>query len=167
MSCGVDVELESDLEPLVDRLTQLTLRHTIQNHPVIGNVIRYLSMLGPRSKFYDGEGAIPDSELERIRKELNIGFWHTRFALYGDEEELDLNYRKVQKAFADLPGAKVVGKKFLPKEGEKYVDNESIPLSEGGGGQGRSSISSTSFKFNFSRGRLWTYWIFASFASFG
>lgn len=135
MSCGVDVELESDLEPLVDILTQLLLRHTIQNHPVIGNVVRYISMLGPRSKFYDGEGAIPDDELQRIRKELKIGFWHARFALYGDGEELDLNYRKLQKAFADVPGAKVVGKKFLPKPGETYVDNEDIPLSEGGGPQ--------------------------------
>jgi len=135
MSCGVDVELENDLEPMVDILTQLLLRHTIQNHPVIGNVVRYISMLGPRSKFYDSEGAIPDDEIERIRKELSIGFWHARFALYGDEEELDLNYRKIQKAFADLPGAKVVGKKFLPKSGEKYVANEEIPLSEGGGGQ--------------------------------
>ena len=135
MSCGVDVELESDLEPLIDVLTQLLLRHTIQNHPVIGNVVRYISMLGPRSKFYDCEGAIPDDEIERIRKELKIGFWHARFALYGDEEELDLNFRKVQKAFADIPGAKVVGKKFLPKPGEKYVSNEDIPLSEGGGPQ--------------------------------
>lgn len=135
MSCGVDVELESDLEPLIDVLTQLLLRHTIQNHPVIGNVVRYISMLGPRSKFYDCEGAIPDDEIERIRKELKIGFWHARFALYGDEEELDLTFRKVQKAFADIPGAKVVGKKFLPKPGEKYVSNEDIPLSEGGGPQ--------------------------------
>src|SRR5271155_2186972 len=134
MSCGVDVELESDLEPMVDILTQLLLRHTIQNHPVIGNVVRYISMLGPRSKFYDSEGAIPDDEIQRIRKELGIGFWHARFALYG-EEELDLNYRKIQKAFANLPGAKVVGKKFLPKSGEMYVANEEIPLSEGGGGQ--------------------------------
>lgn len=135
MSCGVEVELESDLEPLVDILGQLTLRHTIQNHPVIGNVVRYVSAMGARSKYYNGDGAIPDHELERIRKELKIGFWHAKFALYGDEEELDLNYRKIQKAFADLPGAKVVGKKFLPKPGEKYVRNEDIPLSEGGGPQ--------------------------------
>jgi len=133
MSCGVDVEKETDLEPMVDILTQLLLRHTIQNHPVIGNVVRYISMFGPRSKFYDGEGAIPDDEIERIRKELNIGFWHARFALYGDEEEMEHNYRKIQKAFAALPGVVVTGKKFLPKEGETYVHNEDIPLEEGGG----------------------------------
>jgi 4-cresol dehydrogenase (hydroxylating) len=121
MSCGVEVELESDLEPMVDILTQLTLRHTIQNHSVIGNVVRYVSAMGARSKFYQGEGAIPDDELERIRKGLNIGFCHARFVLSGDEEELDLNYRKIQKAFADLRGARVVGTKFLPKPGEKYM----------------------------------------------
>jgi len=135
MSCGVEVELEKDLEPLVDILAKLTLRHTIQNHPVIGNVVRYVSAKGARSNYYQGDGAIPDDELERIRKELNIGFWHARFALYGDEEELDLNYRKIQKAFADLPGAKVDGKNFLPRPGETYVRNEDIPLSEGGGPQ--------------------------------
>ena len=115
MSCGVDVEKETDLEPMVDILTQLVLRHTIHNHPVIGNVVRYISMFGPRSKFYDGEGAIPDDELERIRTELKIGFWHARFALYGDEEEMNHNYKKIQKAFASLPGAVITGKKFLPK----------------------------------------------------
>src|SRR5579862_2307966 len=135
MSCGVDVEKETDLEPMVDILTQLLLRHTIQNHPVIGNVVRYISMFGPRSKFYDGDGAIPDDELERIRKELKIGFWHARFALYGDEEEMDHNYKKIQKAFASLPGSVVTGKKFLPKQGEMYVNNEDIPLAEGGGPQ--------------------------------
>lgn len=133
MSCGVDVELESDLVPLTDILTQLLLRGTIQNHPVIGNVIRYISMLGPRSDFYDKEGAIPDEELERIRKQLDIGFWHARFALYGDEVELDNNYKKIQKAFAHVPGAKVTGKKFLPKPGQEYVNAEEIPLEEGGG----------------------------------
>ena len=135
MSCGVDVEKETDLEPMVDILTQLLLRHTIQNHPVIGNVVRYISMFGPRSKFYNGEGAIPDDELERIRKELKIGFWHARFALCGDEEEMDHNYKKIQKAFASLLGAVVTGKKFLPKQGEMYVNNEDIPLAEGGGPQ--------------------------------
>jgi hypothetical protein len=135
MNVGVDVELEKDLEPMVDILTQLLLRHTIQNHPVIGNVVRYMSMFGPRSKFYDGEGAIPDDEMERIRKEFDIGYWHARFALYGDEEEMDHNYRKIQKAFAHLPGVKVIGKKFLPREGERFVNNEDIPLSEGGGPQ--------------------------------
>lgn len=92
-------------------------------------------MFGPRSKFYDGEGAIPDEELERIRKDLKIGFWHARFALYGDEEEMEHNYKKIQKAFASLPGAKVTGKKFLPKEGEQFVNNEDIPVAEGGGPQ--------------------------------
>ena len=135
MSCGVDVEEEADLEPLVDILTQLLLRHVIPNHPVIGNVIRYICMLGPRSDYYKGDGAVPDEELHRIRKELGIGFWHARFALYGDEEEMDLNYKKIQKAFAHVPGAKVTGKKFLPKPGETYVDNESIPMEDGGGPQ--------------------------------
>jgi 4-cresol dehydrogenase (hydroxylating) flavoprotein subunit len=135
MSCNVDVEEEDDLAPLVDILAELTLRHTIQNHPVIGNVVRYISGFGPRSRYYEGDGAIPDSELLRIRKELGIGFWHARFALYGDEEELDIHFRKIKKAFADLPGAKVSGNKFLPRPGEKYVSNEDIPLSEGGGPQ--------------------------------
>ena len=103
--------------------------------PSSTSAIRYMSMLGPRSKFYPHDGAVPDEELQRIRKELGIGFWHTRFALYGDEEELDLNFRKIQKAFANVPGARVTGKKFLPKPGQKYVDNESIPLAEGGGPQ--------------------------------
>jgi 4-cresol dehydrogenase (hydroxylating) flavoprotein subunit len=132
MACQVDVPRESDLEPLVDRLTQLLLRGVIQNHPVIGNIIRHISTKGGRSQFYDGEGAIPDGRLESIRKELDIGFWDAKFALYGDEELLDLNYRKIQKSFADIPGVKLVGRKYLPKAGEEYIDPEAIPMADGG-----------------------------------
>ena len=135
MSCGVDVPEESDLEPLIDRLTQLLLRGTIQNHPVIGNIIRYIGMLGARSKFYQGDGAIPDSRLKELQKEFGIGFWHARFGLYGDSEEMDINFRKIKAAFADVPGAVVVGNQYLAKEGEKWVSNQDIPLSDGGGPQ--------------------------------
>lgn len=83
MTCSVDVQKEADIIPLVDKLAKLYREEVLQNHPVIGNVIRYLARTAPRSTFYTGDGAIPDEILERIRKEQGLGFWNARFALYG------------------------------------------------------------------------------------
>ena len=52
MSCSIDVEHEDDLEVLVDKLAALYRDEILQNHPVIGNVIRYLARTAPRTKFY-------------------------------------------------------------------------------------------------------------------
>jgi 4-cresol dehydrogenase (hydroxylating) flavoprotein subunit len=127
-ACNVSVEKEEDLTPLIDTFRDLLLRDTIQNHPLIGNLPRELVKLGPRTKFYQGEGFIPDERLREIQKELGIGFWSARFALYGPKEVIEANYRRCQEAFDKLPGAKLVGDAFYPPEGNEYLHPEDLPL---------------------------------------
>ncbi|PKS06133.1 hypothetical protein jhhlp_007450 [Lomentospora prolificans] len=127
MICRLDVEKEDDLTPMIDTFRGLLLNDTIQNHPVIGNVPRELAKKGMRSKFYDGKDAIPDAKMEELRKELGVGYWSARFGLYGPKEMIDFNYKRCQKAFEKLVGARLSGKAFYPPDGRDHLNPEDLP----------------------------------------
>jgi 4-cresol dehydrogenase (hydroxylating) len=107
---------EDDLGPLVDTLRQLMLDRTIENVPQIWNTIAHASVISSRAPWYDGEDPIPDDVIDRMARELNTGRWFMRFALYGDENVVDLRYRKLKAAFERIPGAEVTGAKYTPAE---------------------------------------------------
>jgi len=69
-----------------------------------------------RSKWHAGEEPIPDAVIDRIARELEIGRWIMRFALYGHEDVVDLKFRRVQEAFSRIEGAEVWGTKYAPDE---------------------------------------------------
>jgi 4-cresol dehydrogenase (hydroxylating) len=68
-------------------------------------------MLTARSDWYDGEGPVPDAIIETIGKELGIGRWMMRFALYGDEAIVDHNFAKLKARFLQIPGVDLWGEK--------------------------------------------------------
>ena len=51
-----------------------------------------------------------------MARELEIGRWMMRFALYGDESVVDLRFKKVKEAFEQIPGAEVWGTKYEPEQ---------------------------------------------------
>ncbi|KAF9886736.1 hypothetical protein FE257_011113 [Aspergillus nanangensis] len=130
MFCRVDVQNEDDLAPLIDCFQPLLLHHTIQNHPLIGNLPREMVKRGQRAKFYAGSDAIPDARLKEIQEELGIGFWSARFALYGPKDIIEANYKRCEKAFETLPGARLTGKATYPPAGKKYLSPEDLPPEE-------------------------------------
>ena len=44
-----------------------------------------------------------------MARELEIGRWMMRFALYGDEAVVDHRFAKIKEAFERIPGAEVWG----------------------------------------------------------
>lgn len=127
MACRIDVKNEEDLSPLIDGFRNLLLRDIIQNHPLIGNLPREMVKRGRRQEFYDGKGAIPDDRLKEIQKQLGIGFWSARFGLYGPKEMIEYNWKRCQKVFDKLAGAKLTGKAYYPPEGKETLSPEDIP----------------------------------------
>jgi 4-cresol dehydrogenase (hydroxylating) len=105
---------QDDLRALVETLRVLMLEKTIENVPQIWNTIAFASVLSSRSLWYDGEEPIPDSVIDRIARELEVGRWMMRFALYGDEAVVDHKFRKIKEAFEHIPGAEVWGQKHSP-----------------------------------------------------
>lgn len=115
----ITVERQEDLPRLIDLLTELRREDVLQNNALCGNVVRRLTMTGPRDTWYTGEGAIPDERLEELRLELGVGQWNCRFALYGDRELVERRWQIVQERFADFPGAKLKGNHYSGKDGAR------------------------------------------------
>lgn len=73
LSCGVQVEREGDLYPLIDVLRQLMLDRTIENVPVIANALTAAAAVTPRAQWWEGDGIVPDEVVERICRETASG----------------------------------------------------------------------------------------------
>ena len=85
------------------------LDRTIENVPQIWNTIALASVISSRAPWYQGEDPIPDAVIDTMARELEIGRWMMRFALYGDESVVDLRFKKIKEAFEQIPGAEVFG----------------------------------------------------------
>jgi 4-cresol dehydrogenase (hydroxylating) flavoprotein subunit len=119
---------EDDLGPLCDTLRRLMLDRTIEGVPSMYNTLVLGSVMSRRSQWYEDADPIPEPIIDRIARELEIGRWSTRLALYGDEAIVDLKLKKIQEAFAQIPGADVRGEKCafddissLPHPGDRIV----------------------------------------------
>src|SRR3954469_19944141 len=107
---------DDDLAPAMDTLRELMLDDTLRMVPQLLSAPLLASVLSSRSQWYDGEGPIPDVEIDRMARELEIGRWTMRFALYGDEAVVDHRFAKIKEAFERIPGAEGWGQKHAPEE---------------------------------------------------
>jgi 4-cresol dehydrogenase (hydroxylating) len=106
---------DDDLAPLVDTLRRLSLDDTIRMIPQVCNTLIYASFMTRRTEWWDGDGPIPDDVIGRMARELEVGRWMMRAALYGDEAVVDHRYAKVKAAFEEIPGVEVWGTKTTPE----------------------------------------------------
>jgi 4-cresol dehydrogenase (hydroxylating) len=121
MPCWLRVWNDSDLPQLVDTLRELMLDRTIEGVPQVLNTLCIGSQMTPRSQWFQGDQPMPDDVIDRIARELELGRWLMRFALYGDEGIVDLKFKKVQEAFGRIEGADVWGTKYAPDEYDKIT----------------------------------------------
>jgi 4-cresol dehydrogenase (hydroxylating) len=107
---------DDDLAPVVDTLRTLMLDDTIRMVPQIMNTILLGSVLSERAPWWQGDGPIPDAVIDDMGRELEIGRWTMRFALYGDAAVVDHRFAKIKAAFERIPGAEVWGTKCAPAD---------------------------------------------------
>jgi 4-cresol dehydrogenase (hydroxylating) flavoprotein subunit len=105
---------DDDLAAVVDTLRRLMMDGTIDHVPQVINTVLWASVLTKRELWHDGEGPIPDPVLDKMARELEVGRWMMRFALYGDENVVDLRLAKIKEAFGRIEGAEVWGSKYSP-----------------------------------------------------
>ena len=105
---------DDDLAAVIDTLRVLMLDGTIRMVPQLMNTVLLGSVLSHRDQWYDGDGPLPDAVIDRMARELEIGRWIMRFALYGDEPVLDHRFEKIKRAFEQIEGAEVWGTKVAP-----------------------------------------------------
>ena len=119
---------DDDLGPMSDVMRELLLDRTIEGLPQILNTLLIASVVSDRIDWYDGEGPIPDDVIDRMARELDIGRWSIRTALYADEPVVDHRFAKIKAAFEQIPGVTVWGEKRdpdkvaeLPDPGERVL----------------------------------------------
>jgi 4-cresol dehydrogenase (hydroxylating) flavoprotein subunit len=116
MPLWLRVRRDDDLGPVIDTLRTLMLDDTIRMVPQVLSAPLLASVMSERTQWWDGEGPIPDETIDRMARELDIGRWTMRFALYGDEAVVDHRFAKIKAAFERIPGADVTGSKCAPED---------------------------------------------------
>jgi 4-cresol dehydrogenase (hydroxylating) len=107
---------DDDIAPMLDTLRRLMLDRTIECIPQIANTLLIAAVLTRRGQWYQEPDPMPDSVVDRVARELEVGRWLMRFALYGDEAIVDLRHEKLKRAFEQIPGAEVYGQKYTPDQ---------------------------------------------------
>jgi 4-cresol dehydrogenase (hydroxylating) len=107
---------DDDLGPVMDTLRVLMLDGTIRMVPQLMNTMLLGAVLSTRSDWWTGSGPMPEEAIDRMARELEIGRWCMRFALYGDEAVVDHRFAKIRDAFSRIPGAEVWGTKVAPRD---------------------------------------------------
>ncbi len=105
-----------DLAPIVDTLRRLSMDGTIRMVPQIANTLIFASFQTRRTQWWDGDGPIPVEIIDGIARELEVGRWLMRAALYGDEPVVDHRFAKIKAAFESIPGVEVWGTKTTPDQ---------------------------------------------------
>jgi 4-cresol dehydrogenase (hydroxylating) flavoprotein subunit len=103
--CEVQVRNDGDLGALVDALRPLRLDQTIRNYAVIEGALRRGAGISPRSRWYDGDGPMPEAAIDSMIRQLGIGRWNLHFGLYGDDDVVAAQERVARRAFARIAGA--------------------------------------------------------------
>jgi 4-cresol dehydrogenase (hydroxylating) flavoprotein subunit len=108
---------DDDIAPMLDTLRTLMIGKTIENVPQILNTLCIAAVLTRRGQWYQSPEPIPESVIDKVARELEVGRWLMRFGLYGDEDLVDLRFGKLKRAFESaIPGAEVYGQKYTPPQ---------------------------------------------------
>jgi len=107
---------DDDLGPMTDALRRLMLERTIDHVPQFLNTLLLASVMTKRELWHQGDGPIPAATIDKMGRELEIGRWMMRSALYGDESMVDLRFAKAKRMFEQIPGAELWGTKYAPAQ---------------------------------------------------
>ena len=107
---------EDDLGPLSDTLRTLRLDRTIDGVPSIYNTLVLASLMSRRSQWTDSEDPIPDATIDKMARELEVGRWTMRTALWGAEGRVDHDFARVKDAFEQIPGVDITASKHAPED---------------------------------------------------
>lgn len=93
-------ENEADIVEIVDILRPLRIAQIIPNAVVIANILWEAGSAHLRRRDYIAEpGHTPDPILEKMQKDSGMGAWNLYAALYGTQEQIDVNWKIVTDAF--------------------------------------------------------------------
>jgi 4-cresol dehydrogenase (hydroxylating) len=107
---------ETDLIPIVDTVRRLRLDRTLEGIPRLYNTLVFASLMGQRTRWYDGEGPTPDHIVDQIAGDLGFGRWVMSMAVWDDNTIADYKLAKIKAAFEQIPGVDVRYAKHAPED---------------------------------------------------
>jgi len=94
----------------VDVARRLRLDAVLENG-VMGDALYAIATRARREDLYKGPGAIPDAVLAKVYESLGAPPWSFVGVLYGTEEQIDVHWHIVKKAFAATGGKLITADK--------------------------------------------------------
>lgn len=91
---------EQAIVEIVETIRPLRLGNVIPNACVISHALYDAPVVAKRADYVTGAGAVSDEAVRRIMKDHGLGAWNVYAALYGTEEQVDLHWKMVTRAFA-------------------------------------------------------------------
>lgn len=93
---------DDDIAEIVDMMRPLRINQVIPNAVVFAHALWEAPAVIPRSKYYDGKGAMPQDLIEKMKAEEGFGAWNVYAALYGTPEQVEVNWKIVNDAVKAL-----------------------------------------------------------------
>ena len=111
----ITFERAEDLAAIIDIMLPLRINMApLQSVPVLRNILLEAGQVSRRSDWYDDDGAIPDEVIDRIKRELNLGYWNFYGAVYGPPPVIEQSLQVIEGAFSRIPGARFFTTKTRP-----------------------------------------------------
>lgn len=102
----ITFEREEDIEQVIEILRPLKVGMVIQNAATVRNLVLDAAISETKSRYYSGDGPIPDSVARDIMADQEIGMWNFCGALYGPPPVMDTLWTAIRDSFAAVPGAR-------------------------------------------------------------
>src|SRR5690606_21461919 len=90
---------EEDIVEIVEIIRPLRLSGTIPNAVVIAHALYEAGLKAKRSDYVSGPGPISDDAVQQLIRDHNMGIWNIYAALYGTQEQVDVNWKIVRDVF--------------------------------------------------------------------
>jgi len=120
MTFLITFENEADLGRIVDVMLPLRINMApLQNVPILRNIVLDAGVVSHRDEWYDGDGPLPPEAIERMKRELNLGYWNFYGTLYGPRPVIDGFYAVIKEAFGTIPGARFYTNEDRPEAGDR------------------------------------------------
>lgn len=105
----IQFDEEEDIADIVEMIRPLRIAQVIPNSVVIANILWEAATCDTRRYEYTTEpGATSDAILKQIQKDKNLGAWNVYAALYGTQEQVDVNWNIVQEAVKRLGKGRLI-----------------------------------------------------------
>ncbi|ROW06858.1 hypothetical protein VMCG_04057 [Cytospora schulzeri] len=144
MACSFDMPEIDDIETIVDVFGAMRRNGVLPSLVYCFGIVEWSSIFGPRHKYWDGEGPMPDWKLKEIQQELDTGYWTVKWSLYGPKGIIQAQYDEIQRVVSrSAPRGRLRNVIFSGGEDDQLLDATSVPLPYGGVFVGVPSMFST------------------------